>query len=155
MADTTGKTMLRLGDFLPYRFSVLSNTISKQIASRYQKDFGLTLWQWRVMAVIGERSGLSASDIVSLTAMDKVAVSRAVTGLIEQGRLERVTAAADARRSYLHLTSAGQEIYDKIVPLAQAELDRIAATLSETEFEHLNQILTKLAEQASPDRPLW
>ncbi|MEO9968823.1 MAG: MarR family winged helix-turn-helix transcriptional regulator [Hyphomonadaceae bacterium] len=155
MADTTGNTTLRLGDFLPYRFSVLSNTISKQIASRYQTDFGLTLWQWRVMAVIGERTGLSASDIVSLTAMDKVAVSRAVTGLIEQGRLERVTAAADARRSYLHLTAAGQDIYDKIVPLAQAELDRIAATLSETEFEQLNQILTKLAEQASPDRPLW
>ena len=155
MADGVSDAGLRLGEFLPFRLSVLSNTISKQIADRYQSAFGLTLWQWRVMAVVGEREGVSASGIVAHTAMDKVAVSRAVTGLIEQGRLKRVTASDDGRRSHLHLTAQGQDIYDQIVPLAQAELDRIASSLSHQEMAQLNQILTKLAAQASPDRPLW
>lgn len=155
MADTLGETTLRLGEFLPYRLSVLSNTISKQIADRYQTDFGLTLWQWRVMAVIGERSGLSASDVVALTAMDKVAVSRAVAGLIEQGRLERVTATEDARRSRLHLTAEGLAVYEQVVPLAEAAFDRIAGSLSQAEVKTLNKILDKLAEQASSGRPLW
>jgi len=129
MTDVVSNKRLRLGEFLPFRLSVLSNTISKQIAD--------------------------ASGIVAHTAMDKVAVSRAVTGLIEQGRLKRVTASDDGRRSHLHLTAQGQDIYDQIVPLAQAELDRIASSLSHHEMAQLNQILTKLAAQASPDRPLW
>lgn len=146
---------LRLGEFLPFRLSVLSNTISKQIANRYQAAFGLTLWQWRVMAVVGEHAGLSASDIVAQTAMDKVAVSRAVTGLIEQGRLKRVTSSEDGRRAYLHLTKAGQDVYKQVVPLAQAEFDRLTAALSVPEQAQLNRLLGKLAEQASPDRALW
>ena len=44
---------LRLAAFLPYRLSVLSNTVSSAIAADYQREFGLNIWQWRVMAVIG------------------------------------------------------------------------------------------------------
>ena len=55
---------LRLNDFLPYRLSVLSNTISSAIAARYQSAFGLTIWQWRVMAVLGETPGLMASQVL-------------------------------------------------------------------------------------------
>jgi len=155
MADTENEAALRLGDFLPFRLSVLSNTISKQIAYKYQEAFGLTLWQWRVMAVVGEMPGLSASDIVAQTAMDKVAVSRAVAGLIAQKHLKRIAASDDGRRAHLHLTEAGQAVYDRIVPIAQAELERIAAALSDVEICQLNQILEKLAGQASPNRPLW
>ena len=39
--DELGAT-LRLSDFLPYRLSVLSNTVSRGIADRYQRDFGLS-----------------------------------------------------------------------------------------------------------------
>ena len=70
MTDVMSNKRLRLGEFLPFRLSVLSNTISKQIADRYRAAFGLTLSQWRVMAVVGEREGVSASGIVVDTAMD-------------------------------------------------------------------------------------
>ncbi len=155
MAEILEDVALRLGEFLPFRLSVLSNTISKQIASKYQSAFGLTLWQWRVMAVVGERPGLSASEIVARTAMDKVAVSRAVASLIDNRLLERKIASDDGRRAYLHLTITGKTVYERIVPIAQAELERIAITLSTDEMAQLNQILEKLSEQASPDRPLW
>lgn len=155
MTQLVDKTALRLGEFLPFRLSVLSNTISKQIAGKYQESFGLTLWQWRVMAVIGETPGLSASDIVARTAMDKVAVSRAVAGLLTQNYLQRVAASDDGRRAHLHLTKTGKAVYEHIVPLAQAELARLAAALSDDEMVQLNKILEKLSRQASPDRQLW
>jgi DNA-binding MarR family transcriptional regulator len=155
MTQLVDETALRLGEFLPFRLSVLSNTISKQIAEKYQETFGLTLWQWRVMAVIGETPGLGASDIVARTAMDKVAVSRAVAGLLTQKHLKRVAASDDGRRAHLHLTTTGQDVYERIVPIAQAELARIAAALSAVEIMQLNKILEKLSGQVSPDRPLW
>lgn len=76
-------TPLRLSTFLPFRLSVLSNAISQKIAELYDREFGLSIWQWRVMAVTADTPGISATEIGQRTQMDKVAVSRAVAGLIE------------------------------------------------------------------------
>lgn len=52
----------------------------RALAARHADKFDLTISQWRVMAVLGRESGLSANQLVERTAMDKVAVSRAVVG---------------------------------------------------------------------------
>ena len=44
---------LELDRFLPYRLSILSNLISSAIASSYSARFGLSIPEWRVMAVLG------------------------------------------------------------------------------------------------------
>ncbi len=146
---------LRLSDFLPYRLSILSNTISRQIARLYDTEFGLTIWQWRVMAVLGETPGITATAIGRHTAMDKVAVSRAVAGLIELGYLERRTSSEDGRRSELRLTPMGQRIYAEIVPLALQVERELLDALNVEERAELERLLTKLGQVASPDQPLW
>ena len=69
---------LDLAAFLPYRLSVLANTISRSFARLYAARFDLTIPEWRVMAVLGAYAPLSAGDVAARTAMDKVGVSRAV-----------------------------------------------------------------------------
>ncbi|MEM1150533.1 MAG: MarR family winged helix-turn-helix transcriptional regulator, partial [Pseudomonadota bacterium] len=120
MTVETDAKPLSLAAFLPYRLSVLSNTVSSAIAADYQREFGLTIWQWRVMAVIAETAGLTARDVTARTAMDKVAVSRAVAALEERHLVSRRVDPGDARASHLDLTKAGRAIYLKIVPLALA-----------------------------------
>lgn len=154
-ANRTSGARLRLAEFLPYRLSVLSNTISSAIAARYQSAFGLTIWQWRVMAVIGETPGLTASQVTARTAMDKVAVSRAVAGLEEVGRLIRQRDESDGRAARLHLTPEGEAIYARIVPIAQSSEHDLLAGLSEAERAELTRLLDKLAMAASPESPLW
>ena len=83
------------------------------------------------MAVTADTPGISATEIGQRTQMDKVAVSRAVAGLIEMGYLERRPSTDDARRSNLVLTHAGLGIYDLIVPLALAEEARLESVLSD------------------------
>lgn len=146
---------LSLSAFLPYRLSVLSNTVSGRIANLYQNEFGLSIWQWRIMAVLGEAPGLTATEIVTRTAMDKVAVSRAVSALIERRYLERRAAQNDGRQSLLFLKCEGEAIYARIVPLAHKEEKAITEALSEAEIKELNRLLQKLAGFASPDRALW
>lgn len=155
MSDEEKKTRLRLREFLPYRLSVLSNTVSRGIANLYDREFGLTIWQWRVMAVTGDAPGISATEIGQRTAMDKVAVSRAIAGLIEVGHIERKTSESDGRRSELFLTKAGQDIYEMIVPIALEAERKLMETLSSDEQDQLNRLMQKLAASASPDRPLW
>ncbi len=135
---------LYLGEFLPYRLSVLSNRISQGIAAQYEERFQLSLPEWRVMAVVGEEPELSAGQVADRTAMDKVAVSRAVNKLIDAGRLERKFSPEDKRRSVLTLSDSGIEIYKQVVPIALNYEAHIIEKLSDNEFNTLNSLLMKL-----------
>lgn len=137
-------TALELEGFLPYRLSVLSNTVSQAIAAEYEQRFGLSVTEWRVMAVLGRYAGISAREVADRTAMDKVAVSRAVARLLESGRVERDVASHDKRQSELRLTTSGRAIYRQVAPLALKHETRLLAQLDDAERQSLTRILDKL-----------
>lgn len=155
--DPRSETMepLNLSGFLPYRLSVLSNTISRSIAAMYEGEFGLSVWQWRVMAVLGERPGLTARDVTARTAMDKVAVSRAVSSLERMGHVRREDDADDGRASRLSLTDSGRRIYGDVMPRAAAYEENLLRQLSSRDQAALVRVLDALAKAASPNSPLW
>lgn len=138
------KTILNLEDFLPYRLSVLSNTISRGIADLYAERFGLSISAWRVMAVLGRFPGLSANEVAERTAMDKVAVSRAVAQLQKAKLLARESAEDDRRRSVLALTDKGRTIHGQVAPLALAMERELLSPLTREEREMLDGLVTKL-----------
>jgi len=139
---------LDLEQFLPYRLSVLSNRVSNAIAREYSARFGLSIPEWRVMAVLGGTSGLSAREVCSRTEMDKVQVSRAVANLMRERRVQRQTDDADARVSRLSLSTKGRAIYDEIVPLALHLEAQFLEALSPEECAVFDRLLAKLARQA-------
>jgi len=135
---------LQLERFLPYRLSILSNTISQAIADDYQRRYDISVTEWRVMAVLARFEGLSAREVAERTAMDKVAVSRALARLVEAGRVSRVTHDDDKRRSVLGLTEAGWTMHDEVAPMARAREREVLAKLDAEERAWLNRILDKL-----------
>lgn len=124
------RDILDLEHFLPYRLSVLSNRISQDIARLYAERFDLGVTEWRLLAVLGRYPGLSASELAERTAMDKVAVSRAVASLLAAGRITRDTHGADRRRSVLELSEEGQRVYAEVAPAALAYERRLLSNLS-------------------------
>ena len=135
---------LQLEHFLPYRLSILSNTISQAIASDYQRRYDLSMTEWRVMAVLARFEGLSAREVAERTAMDKVAVSRALARLVAAGRVNRHTHGGDKRRSVLNLTDAGWAVHDEVAPMARAREREVLARLDAEERIWLERILDKL-----------
>jgi len=135
---------LSLSEFLPYRLSVLSNRISRSIADEYEDQFRLSQSEWRVMAILGEEPNLSAGQVAERTAMDKVAVSRAVNRLLEHGRIERHFADDDRRRSVLALSKPGQKTYSEITPIALDYEARLLGHFSQDEKTQLDDLLRKL-----------
>lgn len=142
---TADHQALDLERFLPYRLSVLSNRISQNIAQGYAERFGIGITEWRVIAILGRDAGLAANAVAERTAMDKVAVSRAVARLLERGLLQRDTHGDDRRRSVLELSEAGYRIYDEVVPVARAYERRLLAPLDDAERAMLDDLLKKLA----------
>ena len=145
--------MLDLERFLPYRLSVLSNRISADIAQLYETRYGMAIPEWRVIAVLAKRPGLSATEVAQRTAMDKVAVSRAVSALLRARRIERRFAPSDRRRSMLRLSARGEEVYAQVVPVALAYERELLAPLSESEREALGRALRVLLGRATEIGP--
>jgi len=147
-------TAFNLSGFLPYQLSILSNRISNAISRTYQARFGLTVPQWRVMAVLGEFDAMTARDIARATEMDKVSVSRAVARLRERGLVAAEAASRDGRSRILRLSSTGRDIFEEVVPVAKAYEAALLDGLSRTEIDSLNALIAKLAarvEQVSAE----
>ena len=139
---------IELDRFLPYRLSVLTNVVSGSIAAMYQRRFALGIPEWRVIAVLAMRPGLSAAEVAACTGMDAVAVSRAVNRLLRSGRLRRATADDDRRRSVLGLTPAGRAVYRQIAPLALGYERKLLDGLDAREAAALDSIVHKLTDRA-------
>jgi DNA-binding MarR family transcriptional regulator len=152
MNEKTAETLpahFDLEHFLPYRLSVVSNTVSQGIAHIYQQDHDLTVVEWRIIAVLGRYPGLSASQIVERTVMDKVSVSRAVNRLLERGLLKRSTHGSDRRFRNLELTDKlGKKTFESIVPRARNYEQALLKDLSKTEIRTLTDLLDRLQQTA-------
>ena len=139
---------LELDQFVPFRLSVLSNRVSGAIARQYTERFGLTMAEWRVMAVLGGSPGISARDLAERTGMDKVQVSRAVASLVKRKRIARRADAADGRMMRLALTPKGEAIYGEIVPMARKLEAAFLSALDPAERASLDRLLKTLSRQA-------
>lgn len=154
-ADPSADPLL-LERFLPYRLSVLSNLVSGRIAAHYSQRFALGIPEWRVLAVLAQEPGLSAAEVAERTAMDKVAVSRAVAALERAGRLERATDTIDRRRSRLQLSAAGTAVYREVVPVARRLEHDLLDALTPDDRVALDRILlvlhSRVPHTAAPHR---
>jgi DNA-binding MarR family transcriptional regulator len=139
---------LKLEEFLPYKLSVLSNTVSTTVARAYDKRFKVSIPEWRVIAILGRFPGLSAVEVAERTMLDKVAVSRAVTKLIKKGRIDREFADVDKRRSILNLSEDGRKLHDEIAELALAFERDLLEGLSEEELTQLDSLMERLLARA-------
>ncbi len=140
---------LELENFLPYRLSILAQIVSESLHDLYAGPFGLSVTQWRVMAALGRFAPLTASDVGQRIVMDKVAVSRAVAGLMKRGLVERTPDRADRRRTLLRLSARGRGMHARIVPLALDYEDRLYKALSAGERRSFDALSARLVRHAN------
>lgn len=139
---------LNLDQFLPYRLSIASNSLSSRIAAEYQDRFGLKVPEWRLMAVLGEGRPRTQRELVAATRMDKVTVNRAAKALADRQLIARQAHEADGRSHHLDLTETGWSLYDAIVPAALASEARLESNITAEERATLLAILAKLTAAA-------
>ena len=146
--NSGGDAQLVLDDYLPYRLSVASNAVSKLISRAYEDRFGLTIPQWRLMAVLAE-APLTQQAIVARTAMDKVTVSRAARGLTTRHLVARTAHAEDGRSHHLALTAQGVRLHAEIAPLALAYEAALLTGLAPGDVALLKRLLLRLEAAAA------
>jgi DNA-binding MarR family transcriptional regulator len=138
----------RLEDFLPYRLSVAANRVSRMFARRYSEAFGLSIPEWRVLAIVGRFGTVSPSLVGEWAAMDKVKVSRAAASLVGRGLVRQGQDPEDGRGRLLRLTRRGTGVYEGMVPLACELEEQLAEGMSRSEWSALLKALNKLDAHA-------
>ncbi|VAX02828.1 Transcriptional regulator, MarR family [hydrothermal vent metagenome] len=152
MTNNKDKALV-LENFLPYQLSFLTNIISHQLAQLYTTQFDITPHEWKILAILNRYPNISAAQAGEKTAMDKVAVSRAIKGLSEKKLVHKIFSAEDKRRSVLNLTDQGTDLFHKIAPLVTEYENSLLAILTKQQQAQLDQLLDKLTHHVSGGKP--
>ncbi len=124
-------TKFELSAFLPYRLSVAAGRISRNYAIRYEKAFGLSVAEWRVLAHLSQEDEVSIRDIHARIDMDKSKASRAASRLEDAGLVVKILNPSDRRLVCLSLTPKGRETMEALIPIAESFQAELFEALSE------------------------
>ena len=137
-----------LNGYIPWQLAALSHSITRSVASVLKDRHDISLPEWKVIAIVAEKPGLSAVDVAQRAQMDTVAVSRAVTKLMDRNLVVRQFGSEDRRRSMLDLSAEGRKWYDEIVPLATELEEALLENFSEEEKRVLEKTIRALNSKA-------
>jgi DNA-binding MarR family transcriptional regulator len=136
-------------ELLSYRLHQVANLLSRGAEMRYRREFGVSLWEWRTVALLGgARAPQSLNELARAAGMDKGQMSRVVSGLTAKEIVFREADANDARGIRLSLTRPGRALYRKLIAAAAERNDAFLGCLSAKERACLEQAMVKLAREA-------
>lgn len=106
----------------------------------------LTLRQFAVLAAVAENPGLSQSELVRATGVDRSTLADMMTRMEKRGWVTRTTAPLDARAHAVRLAAAGVTILAAATQHARAADAAILDLLPRTKRRTFLNILSKLAK---------
>jgi DNA-binding MarR family transcriptional regulator len=141
--------MAVIRDLLSYRLHMVANLLSRGAELRYRREFGVSLWEWRSVALLGGADGpMSLSELARAAGIDKGQMSRVVSGLAKRGIVVREADAADGRGVRLALSKPGRKLYSGLIRAAAQRDTAFNDCLSERERKMFEKVLHKLADTA-------
>jgi DNA-binding MarR family transcriptional regulator len=141
--------MTEIRDLLSYRVHVVANLLSRGAELRYRREFGVSLWEWRTIALLGAADEpLSLGHLAHSAGIDKSQMSRVVSGLAKRRVVLREAAPGDGRGVRLTLTRTGQRLYAGLIRAAGERDALFCNCLGKDEKKAFERALTKLAGQA-------
>lgn len=144
------ETSFDLESFFPYKVRVFYRAVSERVASVYKDAYGLSVQEWRIMAVLGSTDGMTATDIVKRSSMDKVVISRALQRMKDRDLITQVAHPSDGRQVVLSLSDEGTRIFKDLVPKVRHVEEGILKDLSPDEINVLEELMQRVRLAAEP-----
>lgn len=135
-----------LDDFLPYLLNRIANRLNMDLAEDL-KTIGMTVPQYRVLAVLEAGDGRSVGELAVYTVTEQSTLSKILRRMRESGLIERRTGPRDGRVVKIHITLAGREGIARALPIALKHYSAAIAALSGAEHDALVAMLHKVLSQ--------
>ena len=141
--------IFRLEDWLPYELSVVVNRVSAMLARAYTERYRLSVTGWRIVGVLANYQPLSAKQLAELTAMNPVAITRAIGALLRLRMVRRTVDRADRRRVVLRLSDKGLAAYREVMPVAMGIEAALLEGLSAEDRAAIRRLARLLRERSA------
>lgn len=112
----------------------------------YEREFGLSLSEWRIVAIVGAQQPINAGAIVDRGLLEKSHISRLVSRLTARGLIATETDSKDGRKTWLTLTAEGESVFERASLVSLARDDLFLTPLDQDERRALDDLLNKLTD---------
>ncbi|HXF53590.1 MAG TPA: MarR family winged helix-turn-helix transcriptional regulator [Hyphomicrobiaceae bacterium] len=116
-------------------------------------DGGLTPRQYAVLYTVSHNEGLSQTNLVEKTGIDRSTLADIIRRMLRKGLLARRRTKEDARAYSVKLTEEGWRVLKSAEPLARRVDDKILAALPAQDRERFLQDLGKIVKNIGPMAP--
>jgi len=141
--------MTEIKDLISYQLHTVANLLSRGAELRYRREFGVSLWEWRTIALLGASDDpQSLGDLARAAGIDKSQMSRVVSGLAKRRLVMRDANDADGRGVHLRLSKTGRKLYGGLIGAAAERDAAFRRCLTSSEKQVFAKALSKLAGQA-------
>lgn len=124
-----------------------ASQLAGDLFSEEMRSIDLTPRQFAVLQVVGSREGLSQTDLVEETGIDRSTIADIVRRMQRKGLLKRRRTKSDARVYAVSLTDKSKKLMQKAGPAARRADERLLAPLSPAERGRLDKYLTRIANR--------
>ena len=116
-------------------------------------DEGLTPRQYAVLVAVSDAEGLSQTDLVHRTGVDRSTLADIVRRMIKKGLVQRQRTKRDARAYSVRLTDRGRKALDSARPAARLADERLLSSLPMKHRQAVVEALSSLVHAIGEKPP--
>jgi DNA-binding MarR family transcriptional regulator len=135
---------LDLGDYLPYLVNRVGTIIAEQFGADALARHGLSIAEWRVLAVLASNGGQRQIDLADLTSTEASTLSRLVSRLIRMALVTRTRSASSNREVVVKLSAKGQALVARLIPIARDYEAAAISGITASELAALKRCLRRM-----------
>ncbi|WP_226584653.1 MarR family winged helix-turn-helix transcriptional regulator [Halobacillus litoralis] len=136
---------LRFQDYISIKLHQTDLKLTGYIKSQLQ-PYNLAPEQNLIMMLLWEKDGLTQNQLADYLGKDKTNIARMASNLEKKGFIERKFCSEDRRSLELYLTESGQELKEKVIPVAESFNDDVTNGITEEELQELDRLLSKIQQ---------
>ena len=126
-----------------YLFTQIIGRRNRQLQERLA-PCGISVPQWRILAVLHERAGCTMNELADVTTVDRTTLTRALDRMADDGLVTRKSDARDRRTVRLGLTPAGNDAFRRVLPRIVEQNERAIAGFTAAEAASIRALLQRM-----------
>lgn len=146
---------LQIHDFPTFVILRLASVAKHNLTRRYLDPFGISLPEWRLLALVARHGTLLFSEVTAGSSMDKGQVSRTLKSIHRKGLVklnalhaaERPRSSAISPRIQVVISPKGKALFNRILPEARSQQLKLIELMTPDERRVFHAVSARLLKQ--------